>query len=275
MGREREEQGLASMRSSSCPLPVLSGPGRGAAGKGGGRRGETVRALRPGGRPVWGARPPGWVVGGGLLAPPPGRRARSQVWGGVFEPGRCPLSWGPRWASPRVLGVKQQDLGRELARPDTPTPPPTRPTGSQADGSRGAALLWGCLRPAAHPSGPRLIARVAPHPVVCVCTRVYSRLTHAATSVFLPRPHPRQPAGLRPSCTPFPLLGTSALSASCRPLLDGVPTTAGAAPSSGLPFPSSRQAQPSSRPLGSPALLRGLKSVNPGLATSLCRPLGS
>lgn len=33
MGREREELGLASIRSSSCPLPVLSGPGRGCGGK--------------------------------------------------------------------------------------------------------------------------------------------------------------------------------------------------------------------------------------------------
>lgn len=35
MGREREELGLASIRSSSCPLPVLSGPGRGCGGEGG------------------------------------------------------------------------------------------------------------------------------------------------------------------------------------------------------------------------------------------------
>ena len=62
----------------------------------------------------------GGVVGGGLLAPPRGRRACSQVWGGFVEPGRCPLSWGPRWAFPWMLGVKQQDLGWELACPDTP-----------------------------------------------------------------------------------------------------------------------------------------------------------
>lgn len=49
-GRDREELGLASRRSSSCPLPVLSEPGRGKGGRGGGggrtRRGGESSAPR-------------------------------------------------------------------------------------------------------------------------------------------------------------------------------------------------------------------------------------
>lgn len=78
-GRDREELGLASRRSSSCPLPVLSKPGRGCGGEGGEEgQGEAVRALCPGGRPIWGARPPGVGWGGGRWAPHPSPWRRSQ-----------------------------------------------------------------------------------------------------------------------------------------------------------------------------------------------------
>lgn len=64
MGSDPEELGLASVTSSSCPLPVLGESGRRSRRKGWGRTGRagSVRApgaLRPWGRPVcvWG-RPP-------------------------------------------------------------------------------------------------------------------------------------------------------------------------------------------------------------------------
>lgn len=66
MGSDPEELGLASVTSSSCPLPVLGESGRRRRRKGRGRTGRagSVRApgaLRPCGHPVG---------GGGLLSPP-------------------------------------------------------------------------------------------------------------------------------------------------------------------------------------------------------------